>query len=619
MCYEKIRIESMSKIKLSDFIAKYLKERYNVTHFFMVSGGGAMHLNDSLGRYIDYTANHHEQACAIAAEGYSRLKGNTLSVVNVTTGPGGLNTLNGVFGQWTDSVPILYISGQVKIPTTMQHYPNLNVRQLGDQEVDIISVVKPLTKFAKMVTDKNKIKYYIDKAIYEATTGRFGPVWLDIPIDIQASIVEEEELVEFKPQDEKQEIVCQNDELEQALNKLAMAKKPLFVCGHGIRLSNQIKNFYKLVEKLNVPVVTTFNGFDIMEEDNPFYIGRIGTVGQRAGNFALQNADCVLFLGTRNNIRQASYNYENFAKNAFKIVVDIDKNELYKPTIDVDLRINADLKNFIPKMLEKLNDDNFKINYSAKWLEFAQNLKNKYRFDKTNEYRQNENEPLNPYYFIRQLTNELDENDIVIMANGSACVCTYQVANVKKGQRYILNSGNASMGYDLPCAIGAAVKTLETKENKKRRIVCIAGDGSIMMNLQELETIKYNNLPIKLFVLNNSGYSSIRQTQRNFFKGHMTGSGNDSGVSVPEFYNIAKGFNLNATKIDEAKNLNAQIKEVLEIDGFVLCEAMLQQEYSFSPKLSSKKLDDGTMVSPSLEDMFPFISREEYQENIFKI
>lgn len=609
----------MSKIKLSDFIAKYLKERYNVTHFFMVSGGGAMHLNDSLGRYIDYTTNHHEQACAIAAEGYSRLKGNTLSVVNVTTGPGGLNTLNGVFGQWTDSVPVLYISGQVKIPTTMQHYPNLNVRQLGDQEVDIISVVKPLTKFAKMVTDKNKIKYYIDKAIYEATTGRFGPVWLDIPIDIQASIVEEEELVEFKPQDEKQEIVCQNDELEQALNKLAMAKKPLFVCGHGIRLSNQIKNFYKLVEKLNVPVVTTFNGFDIMEEDNPFYIGRIGTVGQRAGNFALQNADCVLFLGTRNNIRQASYNYENFAKNAFKIVVDIDKNELYKPTIDVDLRINADLKNFIPKMLEKLNDDNFKINYSAKWLEFAQNLKNKYRFDKTNEYRQNENEPLNPYYFIRQLTNELDENDIVIMANGSACVCTYQVANVKKGQRYILNSGNASMGYDLPCAIGAAVKTLETKENKKRRIVCIAGDGSIMMNLQELETIKYNNLPIKLFVLNNSGYSSIRQTQRNFFKGHMTGSGNDSGVSVPEFYNIAKGFNLNATKIDEAKNLNAQIKEVLEIDGFVLCEAMLQQEYSFSPKLSSKKLDDGTMVSPSLEDMFPFISREEYQENIFKI
>ena len=609
----------MSKIKLSDFIAKYLKERYNVTHFFMVSGGGAMHLNDSLGRYIDYTANHHEQACAIAAEGYSRLKGNTLSVVNVTTGPGGLNTLNGVFGQWTDSVPVLYISGQVKIPTTMQHYPNLNVRQLGDQEVDIISVVKPLTKFAKMVTDKNKIKYYIDKAIYEATTGRFGPVWLDIPIDIQASIVEEEELVEFKPQDEKQEIVCQNDELEQALNKLAMAKKPLFVCGHGIRLSNQIKNFYKLVEKLNVPVVTTFNGFDIMEEDNPFYIGRIGTVGQRAGNFALQNADCVLFLGTRNNIRQASYNYENFAKNAFKIVVDIDKNELYKPTIDVDLRINADLKNFIPKMLEKLNDDNFKVNYSAKWLEFAQNLKNKYRFDKTNEYRQNENEPLNPYYFIRQLTNELDENDIVIMANGSACVCTYQVANVKKGQRYILNSGNASMGYDLPCAIGAAVKTLETKENKKRRIVCIAGDGSIMMNLQELETIKYNNLPIKLFVLNNSGYSSIRQTQRNFFKGHMTGSGNDSGVSVPQFYNIAKGFNLNATKIDEAKNLNAQIKEVLEIDGFVLCEAMLQQEYSFSPKLSSKKLDDGTMVSPSLEDMFPFISREEYQENIFKI
>ena len=609
----------MSKIKLSDFVAKYLKERYNITHFFMVSGGGAMHLNDSLGRYINYTANHHEQACAIAAEGYSRLKGDTISVVNVTTGPGGLNTLNGVFGQWTDSVSVLYISGQVKIPTTMQHYPNLNVRQLGDQEVDIISVVKPLTKYAKMVTDKNEIKYHIDKAIYEATTGRFGPVWLDIPIDIQSSIIEEDDLTEFKPQNEHLLLDFNDSDCEDALKKLVSAKKPLIVCGHGIRLSNQIENFYKLVDMLKVPVVTTFNGFDIMEDNNPYYIGRIGTVGQRAGNFALQNADCVLFLGTRNNIRQASYNYENFAKNAFKIVVDIDKNELYKPTIDVDLAINADLKMFIPKMIEKLREEDFKTNYYSKWLEFAQNLKSKYSFEKTKEYCQNENEALNPYYFIRQLTNELDENDVIIMANGSACVCTYQVAKVKRGQRYILNSGNASMGYDLPCAIGACVKNLETKDNTKRKVICIAGDGSIMMNLQELETIKYNKLPIKLFVLNNSGYSSIRQTQRNFFKGHMTGSGNDSGVSVPQFYNIAKGFNLNAITIDKAKDINAQIKQVLEYDGFILCEAMLQEEYSFSPKLSSRKLDDGTMVSPSLEDMFPFISREEYQENIFQL
>ncbi len=614
----------MSKMKLSDFVAKYLKERHNVKHFFMVSGGGAMHLNDSLGRYINYTANHHEQACAIAAEGYSRLKGDTLSVVNVTTGPGGLNTLNGVFGQWTDSVPVLYISGQVKIPTTMQHYPNLNVRQLGDQEVDIISVVKPLTKYAKMVTDKNKIKYYIDKAIYEATTGRFGPVWLDIPIDIQASIIDEDDLTEFKPQNEHLLLDFNDSDCEDALKKLVSAKKPLIVCGHGIRLSNQIENFYKLVDMLKVPVVTTFNGFDIMDDNNPYYIGRIGTVGQRAGNFALQNADCVLFLGTRNNIRQASYNYENFAKNAFKIVVDIDKNELYKPTVQVDLAINADLKMFIPKMIEKLREGDFKTNYSSKWLEFAQNLKSKYSFKKTNEYSQNENEAINPYYFIRQLTNELDENDVIIMANGSACVCTYQVAKVKRNQRYILNSGNASMGYDLPCAIGACVKSLETDDkvegkHKHGRIICIAGDGSIMMNLQELETIKYNKLPIKLFVLNNSGYSSIRQTQRNFFKGHMTGSGNDSGVSVPQFYNIAKGFNLNAITIDKAKDINAQIKQVLEFDGFILCEAMLQEEYSFSPKLSSRKLDDGTMVSPSLEDMFPFISREEYQENILQL
>lgn len=335
-------------IKLSDYVAKRLRDVYKVKTVFMVSGGGAMHLNNSFGKYIHYVCNHHEQACSIAAEGYSRVNGE-LAVVNVTTGPGGLNCLNGVFGQWTDSVPVLYVSGQVKYSTTMASCPNIKLRQLGDQEVDIVSVVKPLTKYAVMVTNPNEIKYHLDKAIYEATHGRFGPVWIDIPMNVQASIIDEKKLKEFK----EPKIKNKKINIDKIIEKIKKFERPLIVAGHGIRLSDTQKEFYKLIKNLKVPVVTTFNGFDLMETDNKYYIGRIGTVGQRAGNFALQNADLILFLGTRNNIRQVSYNWENFAKNAFKIVVDIDDNELKKPLVKPNLAVNTDLKIFIPQLLKK--------------------------------------------------------------------------------------------------------------------------------------------------------------------------------------------------------------------------------------------------------------------------
>lgn len=592
----------MPKIKLSDYIAKRLKE-HGVEHFFMVSGGGAMHLNDSLGRVLPYTANHHEQACAIAAEGYARVN-QKLAVVNVTTGPGGLNCLNGVFGQWTDSVPVLYISGQVKYTTTMASCPEIPLRQLGDQEVNIISVVKPLTKYAQMVTEPNKIKYYLDKAIYEATTGRKGPVWVDIPINIQASIIDENELEEFiPPQNAKY-----NLKIEEVIKKLKEAKKPLIIAGHGIRLANQVENFRKLIEKINIPVVTTFNGFDIMPTENPNYIGRIGTVGQRAGNFALQNADLILCLGTRNNIRQVSYNWENYAKNACKIIVDIDGAELEKPTIKADLAINADLRDFIPALLQNWDKGNTSTPKFTPWLEFCRNLRNKYSFENHPEQTQGA-DVINPYHFTYELSKALGENDIFVMANGSACVCPFQNAIVKKGQRYILNSGNASMGYALPAAIGASY------EAQGRNIICLEGDGSIMMNIQELQTIVYNKLPIKLFVINNSGYSSIRQTQRNFFEGHMTGSGVESGVSVPDFVKIGEAFGLKTKRITNPTNMADEIKEVLSMPGAVLCEVMVEREYSFLPKLSARKLDDGTMVSPSLEDMYPFLDRKEFEEN----
>ncbi|WP_372519179.1 thiamine pyrophosphate-binding protein [Candidatus Ruminimicrobiellum ovillum] len=589
-------------IKLSDYVAKRLKEVYKVKTVFMVSGGGAMHLNNSFGKYIHYVCNHHEQACAISAEGYARVN-RELAVVNVTTGPGGLNCLNGVFGQWTDSVPVLYVSGQVKYSTTTASCPNIKLRQLGDQEVDIISVVKPLTKYAVMVTNPDEIKYHLDKAIYEATHGRFGPVWLDIPMNVQSAMIDEKILKEFKEPKIKNEKI----NIDKIIEKIKKSERPLIVAGHGIRLSDTQKEFYKLIEKLKIPVVTTFNGFDLLETKNKYYIGRIGTVGQRAGNFALQNADTILFLGTRNNIRQVSYNWENFAKNAFKIVVDIDKDELRKPFVKPNLAINTDLKFFMPQLLAKTK--NINSSKYLKWLSFCKNLKNKYCFENYKEQKQKPN-IIEPYRFVYTLTKCLKERDIFVMANGSACVCGFQTAVIKKNQRFILNGGNASMGYALPASIGASLSS------KGRNVICLEGDGSIMMNIQELETIKYNKLPIKIFVINNSGYSSIRQTQRNFFNGKMTGSGTDSGVSVPDFTKIGKAFGLKTKRIKNPKTMEKEIKEVLKFNGPVLCEVMVEKEYSFLPKLSSKKLPDGTMVSPTLEDMFPFLDRKEFEENI---
>lgn len=591
-------------IKLSDYIAKYLKE-HGVEHFFMVSGGGAMHLNDSLGRVIPYTANHHEQASAIAAEGYARVN-QKLAVVNVTTGPGGLNCLNGVFGQWTDSAPVLYISGQVKFSTTMASCPDIAVRQLGDQEVDIRSVVKPLTKYAAMVTDANTIKYHLDRAIYEATHNRFGPVWLDIPMNIQAALIDEKKLAGFVPE----KISKPEFNVLDITQKIKESKRPIIVAGHGIRLADQVENFHKLIEKLRIPVVTTFNGLDLVESDNPYYVGRIGSIGQRAGNFALQNADLVLCLGTRNNIRQVSYNWENFAKNAHKIVIDIDKGELEKPLVRPDMAICADLKDLIPSLLDGTAEGNFSDN-SKEWIEFCRRLKDKYSFENHPEQQQ-KGDVINPYHFTYALTKALQEDDIFVMANGSACVCAFQNAVVKRGQRYILNSGNASMGYGLPAAIGACYQAGD------RNVICLEGDGSIMMNLQELQTVAFYKLPLKLFVINNNGYLSIRQTQRNFFNGHMTGSGVDSGISVPDFVKIGQAFGLKTKGISNPATMESEIKEVLSTEGAILCEVITEQEYAFLPKLSAKKLPDGTMESPSLENMFPFLNEEEYVEGILR-
>lgn len=588
-------------IKVSDYIAKRLKEVYEIKHVFMISGGGAMHLNDSFGKYIPYICNHHEQASAIAAEGYARIN-QKLAVVNVTTGPGGINCLNGVFGQWTDSVPVLYISGQVKYSTSMASCLEVPLRQLGDQETDIISLVKPITKYAAMVTDAKEIKYHLDKAIYEAITGRFGPVWLDIPMNIQSAMVDEAELVEFVAP----EPVEYDLKIDEVIEKLKSAKSPVIIAGHGVRLSGQEKTLLGLLRKLDIPVLKTFNGADVLPDLHPNYIGRLGTMGHRVGNFALQNADLILCLGTRNNIRQVSYNYENFAKKAYKIVVDIDSAELEKPTVVPDLKIHADLAEFLPELLIRVPE--IKV---PDWLKWCKNLKEKYSFDKTPEYQQI-TDKINPYYFTHILTGVMQKDDILVTANGTASVTGFQSGQAKEKQRLLWNSGDASMGYDLPAAIGACIAA------EGRNTICLAGDGSIMMNLQELQTILHHNLPIKIFVLNNDGYISIKQTQKNFFDGRMTACGEKSGVSVPDFVKIASAFGLKAAKIEKPDNLEEQIKKVLSMDDAVLCEVVLDTDYIFAPKLSARKLEDGTMVSPSLEDMFPFLSEEELKENMFR-
>ena len=588
-------------IKVSDYIAKYLKQKYNIKHIFMLSGGGAMHLNDSFGRETSYTCLHNEQALAIAGEGYCRYD-QQLAVVNVTTGPGGLNCLNGVFGQWTDSAAVLYISGQVKFETTIHSCPEINLRQLGDQEVDIISVVKPLVKYCKMVENPYEIKAALDKAVFMATNGRKGPVWLDIPMNVQGAVIEENKL--FETEIDYPKIKIEPFQKEQLINKLKRSNRPLIIAGHGIRLSEAQSEFEKLQNNLKIPIVTTLNGMDSVTDDNPYFIGRIGTIGQRAGNFALQNADLILCLGTRNNIRQVSYNWENFAKKAFKIVIDIDSAELKKPTIKPDLAIHANLKDVIQEL------NNSELNIDRKdWLNWCLERRNKYLPNKAKEYAQTSS-IINPYFFVITLTELLKENELIVTSNASSLVCTFQAGTIKRGQRVILNSGNASMGYDLPAAIGACIAA------DKKRTICLTGDGSIMMNIQELQTIKHHNLPIKIFVFNNNGYSSIKQTQGNFFNGHLTACEPDSGVSMPNFANIAKGFGIEALRIDNTQDIGEKITKILETDGPFLCDVIMEPHQIFIPKLSSEKLPDGKMISKPLEDMYPFLDREEFKSNM---
>lgn len=589
-------------MRVADYIFKYLAD-YGIRHVFMVSGGGAMHLNDALKKEkrIKYICNHHEQGAAIAAEGYARTSGN-LAVVSITSGPGGTNALTGVIGQWLDSVPVLYLSGQIKFETSVASCPELQLRQLGDQEINIIDIVKPVTKYAKMITDSESIKSELEKAIHFATSGRPGPVWLDIPLNVQGALVEEENLKSGNINDVPVE--AEDKIISEVAQELQKAERPLLIAGHGIRISKAKKEFLELVSLLNIPVVTTFNGFDLIASDADNFIGRIGTLGSRPGNFALQNADLVICLGTRNNIRQVSYNWPSFASRAKKILVDIDDAELRKKTIKGDILVHSDAKIFITELLEKVPKD-FKVD--AKWLEWCRVRKKKYPVV-LEEYKKPSENSVHPYYFMEEMTKALADDAIAVAGNGSACVVLFQAGVVKNNQRIFWNSGCAGMGYDLPASIGAAFAS-------GKDVVCIAGDGSIQMNLQELQTVKHNNLPIKIFILNNQGYHSIKETQTNYFNSDFIGCDKDSGVSFPDNSELADLYGLKYFKIDSTSKMKTTINDVLTAPGGVLCEVVLG-DYIFAPKLSSRKESDGRMVSSPLEDLYPFLPRDEFEENM---
>ena len=596
------------KIKLANYIADFLVKK-EINHVFTVTGGGAMHLNDAFGHHekLECIYNHHEQACSMAAEGYTRLT-NKLAAVCVTSGPGGTNAITGVLGGWLDSIPMFIISGQVKRETTV-YATDLPLRQLGDQEFDIIPSVTNMTKYAQIILDPNEIAYHLEKAYYLCLSGRGSPVWLDVPLDVQAAIIETDELRHFNPEKETSYLdkpVYDSAKTDLIIEKIKDSKRPVILVGTGVRLSNSKYIFLQLAEKLQIPIVTAWNAHDIVSDDNPYYCGRPGTVGTRGGNFVVQNADLLLVIGSRCNIRMISYNYRQWASNAYKIIVDIDKSELAKPTLKPDLPIWADLKDVVNSLLERdlnvCHSDDHK-----KWLSWCCSVNHKYPAALPEYYESKE--ILNPYVFVSEFTKRLKDDDKIICGNGSACVIGFQAAVIKKETRLFTNSGCAAMGYGFPAAIGCAVA------EKGKRVICLDGDGSFQMNLQELQTVVYNRLNLKIVYFNNDGYHSIRQTQLNLFKDRpLVGVTNGTGLSFPDMEKIAWAYGIPYIKITKEEQIPEMI-DFIDNDGPVFCEVVVDKTQNFAPKLSSKVLPDGSIVSPAIDDMFPFLEREKYEAN----
>lgn len=596
-------------MKLSDYVIKYL-EQLNVKHMFMLPGGGAMHLNDSLGKSekIQYVVCLHEQACAIAAEAYARVT-NQPGLLMVTTGPGGTNALTGVAAAYIESTPMIVISGQVKM---MDQIRDQGIRQQGMQELDIVSIVKPITKYAVMVTKPEEIRYHLDRAVYEATTGRKGPVWLDLPLDIQAMQIDEESLIGWQPEtSDAQDVQAADAALErqvlQVIEKLNHAKRPVLLAGNGIRLAEAIPEFEKLVDVLGIPMLTTWNGIDLIEEDHPLFFGRPGGMGQRYANFVQQNSDFFLSIGARMNLLQTGYNFDGFAREAVKVMVDIDENELHKINVRPQIAVCADAKTFIRCMLK--HADKIEKHDHSEWIAYARRMKEKYPVVLKKYWEQQD--AVNTYALLDVITEQMSDNDIYVSGSSGTCIdVSMQTFRVKKGQRVFATKGLASMGFGVPATIGACLA------GNRRRTVCVNGDGGFQMNIQELETIHRLNLPIKIFVLNNHGYAQIHATQKNIFAGHYVACDEASHLTLSPISDVAAAYRLKTVQIYHNDELKEKVHEVLTYDGPVICEVFVPIDLSAFPKQVSYKRSDGQMESLPLEYMNPMLPEEEMAENM---
>lgn len=588
-------------IKLSDYVVEFLIKK-GIKNVFLVAGGGIMHLLDSVGRNknINYIANHHEQASAIAAESYSRLT-NDIGVCLVTTGPGGTNAITGVAGAWVDSIPVLVISGQVKRELIADYK---KVRQIGPQEINIVDMVKGITKYAKTIMEPESIKYELEKAYYEAKSGRPGPVWLNIPLDVQSAMVDEKKMIGFIPPKKQENEKYLSKKIDEVIELLQLSKTPIIIAGNGIRLSGGLDLFIKLINKLKIPVVLPFNGLDLLPENDKYLIGKFGPGGQRRGNFALQNADLVLSIGASLNVSSTGFDYKNFAYKAKIVMVNIDGDDLDNKKINVYLPIEADAKCFIEKLLKNIK--NYRVN--KKWTEVCKSWKKNYP-SITKDYFKDKNH-VNSYVFCDVLSDFLKKKDPVVTGIALDACSLYQAFKVKNGQRAFVNKNFGQMGWDLPAAIGACFA------NGKKRTICVAGDGSIQLNIQELETIKYYKLPIKIFIFNNGGYESIRATQENLFNGNFVGADKNTGLTNPDFKFLSLSHHIKYEFIRSNKNLKDKIQKVLNIKGPVLCEVNISYFQKRTPKASSYIDKDGYIKSKPLEDMYPFLSEDEIWKNM---
>ena len=584
------------KIKLSDYVFEFLKSK-NIDTAFSVSGGAAAHLLDSAKKYnIKYIANYHEQASAMSAEGYARVKSKP-ALVLVTNGPGSSNTITGVVGAYQDSIPMLIISGQVPVNQSLSTNPNL--RQLGVQELDIIKVVSSTTKYAVQITNPQDIKYHLEKAYYECTTGRKGPVWLDIPLDIQSTLIDTEELSSFPlPNTDKP-----TPNYQYIIDLITQSKRPLIVTGNGIHLSNTENEFLNLLDKLQIPVISTWTSKDLFNYDNPLFVGNFGLLGERAGNFAVQKADLLLVLGSRLSIPNVGYRTDLFSPNSTKIMVDIDFEELNKSTLKIDHKIEADLKEFIPQLSNIIPKN---IPQWDNWIKEVNTWKHKYPTFLP-EYKENTNK-INSFYFIEVLSNYLKDNHVVVTDMGTSYTCTHQSLKTNGKNRLFTSSGCCSMGFGLPGAIGAYYG------GENNEIILVAGDGGFQMNIQELQTIVHNQIPIKIFILNNNGYLAISLMQDNLFEGNYIGSTPNSGVSSPDFLKIASAYGIKSVKFSSNQELEKGIEDVLNYQGPILCEIEMSEHQLLIPRVQSKKDKSGKITSVSIENMFPFLPDEELKQ-----